>query len=179
MESGNVEKTAFWNSKYSFCYNCAIMSAQQEIRIVHRPEAYGSPSYVTLEYFLGNNSCGSLVYYRSVSGGYCELEGLNVGEDVQRMEIGKALLQDFAIRVGAGQLVRAVIFNEDTVGMLAQKYKAAGVTGRYSVPKEELGELPFVRILDSGNIGVETIIVTPEPVDSKDPYEIVLWGRTR
>lgn len=158
------------------------MSAQHEIpsiSIVYRPEAYGSPSYKTLTALEGNEYHGRLIYCWSDSGKYWELEELDVREDVQRMGIGKALLKDFTRRVGAGQLVRAVIFHKDTVGMLAEKYKVAGVAGRYSVPEEELGELPFVGILDSGNIDDKTITVTPKPVDSKYPYEIVLLGKTR
>ncbi len=156
--------------------------AQQEIpNIVYRPEAYGSPRYETLIASLGDNpSCGSLVYDRSVSGGCWDLEGLDVEEDVQGIGIGKALLQSFAKRIGAGQPVRAVIIHDDTVGMLAEKYKEAGAEGRYSVPEEELTELPIVRILNSGNIDVKVITVAPNPLDSRySPFDIELWGKTR
>lgn len=156
--------------------------AQHEgLSIVHRPEAYGSPRYQALIASLGNNSsCGSLVYDRSVSGGCWELEGLDVREDVQGIGIGKALLQSFARQIGSGQRVRAVIIHEDTVEALDKKYKAVGAKGEYNVPVEELGDVPIVKILNSGNIDVDTITITPNILGPEEsPYEIELLGRAR
>lgn len=161
------------------------MSAQQEIRIAHRSEGWGSPWNVTLTASVGDEYSGRLIYHRSVGSECWELEGLDfiegldIREEAQIIETEKALLQFFAERVGAGQLVRAVIFQDHT-GMLAQKYMKAGVEGGYSVPKGEFSGIPFVKILDSGNIDVETITVAPpNPLNPKVPYEIELWGRTR
>lgn len=136
---------------------------------------------VLISAYTVEGSVGSVDYLNNVNRSHAEIGFLSVSEKFQGLGIARSLIGEMANDLGSGRIVRAVIIHDPTFEYLEglNPRLTAAVNLSYTFSKrEQIGDIPIVRIFESGGIHVLRVRVNYNSQDRRIRTRSAVNGAT-